>query len=318
MQCVKCGPSAVSERPERTAHGYRRFRCRACGKQFNERAGTGLNRAQYPSDVIALVVLWRLRYKLSLRDLPEMFLIRGIVFSYEAVRDWEAKLTPALAEGLRRHRRGKVGRGWYVDETYIKVHGQWRYLYRAIDRNGALVDVMFSEHRDMAAAKAFFRSAKAVTGVTPERVTTDGHDSYPRAIRVINTVINLQSLVKDKPNVFALGQAVSGPSYPAWAVKKGNAELLALLNDFLAEQRKNGKIAELQVKWFGKSFDDLPVSFAPELLTPARPIIAPSSNCSLSALTDTTGICSGACSRDEPAAAGVAVRPVHLLVDSTG
>jgi transposase-like protein len=57
------------------------------------------------------------------------------------------------------------------------------YLYRAIDRNGTLVDVLFSEHRDMAAAQAFFRSAKAVTGVTPDRVTTDGHDSYPRAIR---------------------------------------------------------------------------------------------------------------------------------------
>jgi putative transposase len=183
VDCIRCGSKAVTERLDRTAHGYRRFRCRACGKQFNERAGTLLNRAQYPSDVIALVVLWRLRYKLSLRDLPEMFLIRGIVFSHEAVRDWEAKLTPALAEGLRRHRRGKVGRGWYVDETYIKVNGQWRYLYRAIDRNGALVDVMFSEHRDMAAAKAFFRSAKTVTGVTPERVTTDGHDSYPRAIR---------------------------------------------------------------------------------------------------------------------------------------
>jgi putative transposase len=63
-------------------------------------------------------VLWRLRYKLSLRDLPEMFLIRGIVFSHEAVRDWEAKLAPALAEGLRRRRRGKVGKSWYVDETY--------------------------------------------------------------------------------------------------------------------------------------------------------------------------------------------------------
>jgi putative transposase len=78
---------------------------------------------------------------------------------------------------------GKVGRSWYVDETYIKVHGHWRYLYRAIDRSGALVDVRFSEHRDMAAAKAFIESAKMVTGVTPERVTTDGHDSYPRAIR---------------------------------------------------------------------------------------------------------------------------------------
>jgi putative transposase len=63
------------------------------------------------------------------------------------------------------------------------VHGHWRYLYRAIDRNGALVDVMFSEHRDMAAAMAFFQSAKTVTDVIPDRVTTDGHDSYPRAIR---------------------------------------------------------------------------------------------------------------------------------------
>src|SRR6202041_3466661 len=66
-----------------------------------------------------------------------------------------------------------------------KVHGHWRYLYRAIDRSGVLVDVMFSEHRDMAAAEAFFASAKMVTGVTPDRVTTDGHDSYPRAIRTV-------------------------------------------------------------------------------------------------------------------------------------
>ena len=122
--------------PSGTAQGYRRFRCRACGKQFNERSGTLLNRAQYPSDVIALVVLWRLRYKLNLRDLPEMFALRGIVFSYEAVREWEAKLTPALAEDLRRRRRGRVGRSWYVDETYLKVQGRWCYLYRAIDRNG--------------------------------------------------------------------------------------------------------------------------------------------------------------------------------------
>src|SRR3954464_8409347 len=183
MRCLECGSQAVTERPERPAQGYRRFRCRACGKQFNERSGTLLNRTPCPSDIIALVVLWRLRYKLSLRDLPEMFAVRGIVFSYEAVREWEAKLTPALAEDLRWRRRGKVGRSWYVDETYLKVQGRWCYLYRAIDRNGNLVDVLFSKHRDMAAAQAFFRSAKAVTGVTPDRVTTDGHDSYPRAIR---------------------------------------------------------------------------------------------------------------------------------------
>ena len=87
MRCIGCGFTAVSEQSERTAQGYRRSRRRDCGKQFNERSECPLNRAQYPSDVIALVVLWRLRYKLSLRDLPEMFLIRGIVFSHETVRD---------------------------------------------------------------------------------------------------------------------------------------------------------------------------------------------------------------------------------------
>jgi transposase-like protein len=180
---MACGSAAVTERPERTAQGYKRYRCRACGKQVNERTGTVLNRTQYPSEVIALVVLWRLRYKLALRELPEMFALRGMVFSHEAVRDWEAKLTPALAKELRRRRKGRIGRSWHVDETYLKVAGRWCYVYRAIDSSGALVDVMFSERRDMAAAKAFFRSAKAVTGITPDRVTTDGHGSYPRAIR---------------------------------------------------------------------------------------------------------------------------------------
>jgi putative transposase len=87
MGCIACGSAAVLERSERTARGYRRFRCRACRQQFNERSAGSLSRTLYPSDVIALVVLWRLRYKLALRDLPEMFLIRGVVFSHEAVRD---------------------------------------------------------------------------------------------------------------------------------------------------------------------------------------------------------------------------------------
>ena len=186
MECVDCGSAEVTERRDRTAQGYRRFRCRACRRGFNERSSGVLNRAQYPSDVIALVVLWRLRYRLTLRDLSEMFLQRGIVVSYEAVREWEAKLAPVLAGELRQRRRGKGGRGrrsWHVDETYLKVRGRWCYLYRAIDRHGDLVDTMLSEHRDMAAAKAFFRSAKSATGVVPEQVTTDGHSSYPRAIR---------------------------------------------------------------------------------------------------------------------------------------
>src|SRR5215213_443073 len=105
----------------------------------------------------------------------------AVHISHEAVRDWEAKLAPLLADELRQRRRGRGGargRHWHVDETYLKVRGRWCYLYCAIDRNGDLVDTMLSEHRDMAAARAFFRSAKSATGMTPDRVTTDGHGSY--------------------------------------------------------------------------------------------------------------------------------------------
>ena len=72
-----------------------------------------------------------------------------------------------------------------MDETYLKVRGRWCYLYRAIDRDGNLIDAMLSERRDMQAAKAFFRSARATMGFRPDRVTTDGHGSYPRAIRSV-------------------------------------------------------------------------------------------------------------------------------------
>jgi transposase-like protein len=77
----------------------------------------------------------------------------------------------------------KEARSWYVDETYVNVKGKWCDLYRAIDRDGNLVDSLLSEKRDMEAAKRFFKQAVDVVGHAPERVTTDGHDSYPRAIR---------------------------------------------------------------------------------------------------------------------------------------
>ena len=121
------------------------------------------------------VVLWRVRYKLSLRDLAEMFLQRGFSFTHETVRDWEVRFGPLLAEHLRRKRHQHAGRRWYVDETYIAVKGQWAYLYRAIDSDGQLVDSLLREHRDLAAAKAFFESARAVVGRKPQQVTTDGH-----------------------------------------------------------------------------------------------------------------------------------------------
>jgi putative transposase len=115
--------------------------------------------------------------------LAEIFIRRGIIFTHEAVRDWESKFAPLLSETLRKKRRGVVSASWYVDETYVRVQGRWCYLYRAIDRDGNLVDVRLSATRDLAAAEAFLRSAWTVTGVTPDRITTDGHDASPRAIR---------------------------------------------------------------------------------------------------------------------------------------
>jgi putative transposase len=178
MPCPHCCSAKTTECSDRTAHGYRRFRCRGCGRGFNERTGSVLNRLQLPTDVVFLIVLWRLRMKLSLRDLAEILLLRGLVFSHEAIRDWEAKLAPLLTDALRKRRKGKAGRSWYVDETYIKVAGQWQYLYRAIDRDGNLVDVYLSETRDQEAAVA-------VTGTTPDKVTTDKHASYPPALEEV-------------------------------------------------------------------------------------------------------------------------------------
>jgi transposase-like protein len=107
MRCPACQSTVVREPPERTAQGYRRFRCLTCTKQFNERSGGVLNQTQHPTDIIAMVVLWLLRYKLSLRDLTDM--------------------------NLRRRCKGRVGRSWYTDEKCIRVRGRWRYLYHAID-----------------------------------------------------------------------------------------------------------------------------------------------------------------------------------------
>lgn len=185
MNCPKCPHCSSPTTPlaRKTSLGYKLFSCKNCRRTFNERTATPFNHLQFPTDIVLLVVLWRLRYKLSLRDLAEMFLERGFEFTHEAVRDCEARFAPLITEQLRARRRGKAGKSWYCDETYVKVSGKWCYLYRAIDRDGNLIDSMLSEHRDMEAAKRFFSQAKEVVGHKPTRVTTDGHIAYPRAIR---------------------------------------------------------------------------------------------------------------------------------------
>src|ERR1051325_10779354 len=104
MNCPHGGSARTRERAERTDLGDRRFRCQTCRRQFKERTAPLFTRLQYPNDIVCLVVLWRLRDKLSLRVPAEMFLEPGFVFPPETVRQWEATFAPLLAERLRKPR----------------------------------------------------------------------------------------------------------------------------------------------------------------------------------------------------------------------
>ena len=134
MSFPHCLSKSVSKRKYRTSLGYRTFFCSDCDRRFNERSGTPFNDLQFPTDIVSLAVLWRLRYKLSFRDVAELLLQRGFEVSHETIRVWEYRFAPLISENLRAKRRGKAGRSWYLDETYIKVNGRWRYLYRSIAR----------------------------------------------------------------------------------------------------------------------------------------------------------------------------------------
>ena len=132
MACPDCASTATTRRKGRTALGYRRFRCQACRRRFNERTGTPFNDLQYPTDIVLLAVLWRLRYKLGFRDVAELLLQRGFEVTHETIRAREVRFAPLLADQLRAKRRGQAGGSWYLDETYVKVAGRCCSLYRAI------------------------------------------------------------------------------------------------------------------------------------------------------------------------------------------
>ncbi|MEP0914796.1 DDE-type integrase/transposase/recombinase [Leptolyngbya sp. ST-U4] len=153
--------------------GYALFRCKNCRCTFNEPTDTPFNFIEVPTDIVFQALLCRFRYKLSFRDIAEFFLLQGFEFTHETARNWEGRFAPTFAKELRAKRKGKVGKIWFVDETYIRVKGRWCYLYQGIDEDGNLADVQLSEKRAMAAAKAFFAEAHEVAQQPPQRVVTD-------------------------------------------------------------------------------------------------------------------------------------------------
>jgi len=133
---------------------------------------------RFPPDVIVLAVHWYLRFGLSHRDVEELLAERGIEVDHVTVYVWVQRFTPLLAEAARPCRHAVGGR-WLVDETYVKVAGRWRYVYRAIDQSGRVIDVLVSARRDRAAARRFFERAIGTTKVTPVEVVTDRAATYP-------------------------------------------------------------------------------------------------------------------------------------------
>ena len=141
-------------------------------------------RFRFPPEVITVAVRWCLRYGLSYRDVEELLTERGVEVDHVTVYRWVQRFTPLFADAARPLRHA-AGDRWFVDETYVKVAGRWRYLYRAVDQYGQVIDVLLSEQRDTAAARRFFTRALA-HGAAPVEVTTDKAGPY---IRVLDELV---------------------------------------------------------------------------------------------------------------------------------
>ena len=139
-----------------------------------------IKRMHYPLEVMLVCVRWYAAYPLSLRHIEEMMAERGVFVDHATVHRWSIKILPVLAAVFRRRKR-PVGMSWRMDETYIKVGGQWKYLYRAVDRAGATIDFVLRAHRDYAAARFFFERAIELHGV-PEKITIDKSGANTAAI----------------------------------------------------------------------------------------------------------------------------------------
>lgn len=139
-----------------------------------------LRRLHYPLDVMLLCVRWYAAYALSLRNLEEMMAERGVEVDHATVHRWALKILPILVKVFRRRKR-PVGRSWRMDETYIRVGGQWKYLYRAVDKLGHTVDFLLTAKRDHAAARRFFERAIGLHDV-PEKITMDKSGANTSAV----------------------------------------------------------------------------------------------------------------------------------------
>lgn len=143
-----------------------------------------IKRLHYPLDVMLTCVRWYAAYPLSLRHIEEMMAERGVCVDHATVHRWAMKILPVLAAVFRRRKR-PVSASWRMDEIYIKVAGQWKYLYRGVDRDGDTIDFLLRAKRDHTAARRFLERAIGLHGM-PEKITIDKSGANTAAIQSVN------------------------------------------------------------------------------------------------------------------------------------
>lgn len=139
---------------------------------------------RFPPEIISHAVWLYHRFTLSLRDIEDLLAERGITVSYETIRQWCPKFGPTYAQALRR-KQGRLGDIWHVDELFITIRGQRHYLWRAVDQDGDVIDILVTRRRDRRAAKRFFRMMLKHQGKPPWQLITDKLRSYPAAHREV-------------------------------------------------------------------------------------------------------------------------------------
>ena len=142
-----------------------------------------VKRLHFPLEIMFVCVRCYAAYPLSLRNLEEMMAERGVFVDHATVHRWALKILPVLVEVFR-GRKLRVGSSWRMDETYILVGGQWKYLYRAVDKVGQTIDFLLTARRDLAAARRFFARAIDLHDV-PEKITIDKSGANTAAVRGI-------------------------------------------------------------------------------------------------------------------------------------
>jgi len=156
----------------------------ACIERGRATIAVSFKGAHFPQDIILTGVHWYVAYPLSYRHVEELMEERGVSVDHATIQRWVVKYSPQLEAAFHRHKR-PVWVSWRMDETYIKVKGQWRYLYRAVDKHGQTIDFLLTEHRDETAALRFLKKAIGRHGV-PEKITIDGSEANAAAIRSYN------------------------------------------------------------------------------------------------------------------------------------